>query len=40
MEIPAEDLDSDNSMETLLVKLDWVFLKEEKDRAWGTFPFW
>ncbi len=31
MEIPAEDLDSDNGMATLMAKLDDVFLKEEKD---------
>lgn len=33
MEIPAEDLDSDNCMATLMAKLDDVFLKEEKDHA-------
>ena len=37
MEIPAEDLDSENGMETLLAKLDSVFLKEEKDRAYEAY---
>lgn len=30
MEIPAEDLSSENDMTALLTKLDSVFLKEEK----------
>lgn len=30
MEIPAEDLDSENDMTALLTKLDSVFLREEK----------
>lgn len=34
MAIPAEDLDSDDSMVILLAKLDEVFLKEEKGRAY------
>lgn len=29
MEIPAEDLDSDNGMATLMAKLDGVFIKEK-----------
>lgn len=37
LEIPAEQLDSDNGMTTLLAKLDSVFLKEEKDRAYEAY---
>lgn len=37
MEIPVEQLDSDNGMTTLLAKLDSVFLKEEKDRAYKAY---
>lgn len=37
MAIPAEQLDSDNGMTTLLAKLDSVFLKEEKDRAYEAY---
>ncbi|KAL3048787.1 hypothetical protein OYC64_008293 [Pagothenia borchgrevinki] len=37
MEIPAEDLDSDDGMAKLLAKLDEVFLKEEKDRAYEAY---
>ncbi len=39
MEIPAEDLDSDNGMATLMTKLDDVFLKEEKDRAYEACSY-
>lgn len=39
MEIPAEDLDSDNGMATLMAKLDDVFLKEEKDRAYEAYSY-
>ncbi len=39
MEIPAEDLDSDNGMATLMTKLDDVFLKEEKDRAYEAYYY-
>ena len=38
MEIPATDLDSDTGMDTLLEKLDSVFLKEEKYRAYERIP--
>ncbi len=34
MEIPAGGLDSNDGVATLLVELDEVFLKEEKDRAY------
>lgn len=37
MEIPAENLDSEDGMAVLLAKLDGVFLKEEKDRAYETY---
>ena len=37
IEIPATDLDSDTGMETLLAKLDSVFLKEEKGRAYEAY---
>lgn len=37
MEIPAEQLDRDDGMATLLTKLDGVFLKEEKDRAYEAY---
>ncbi len=39
MEIPAEDLDSDNGMATLMTKLDYVFLKEEKDCAYEAYSY-
>lgn len=38
-EIPAEDLDSDDGMATLLAKLDKVFLKEEKDHAYEAYSY-
>ncbi len=34
MEIAVDDLNKDNGMDTLLVKLDSLFLKEEKDPAY------
>ena len=37
MEIPADDLDKDNGMDTLLEKLDGVFQLEEKDRAYEAY---
>ncbi|XP_039900576.1 uncharacterized protein LOC120741662 [Simochromis diagramma] len=37
MEIPAEDLDKDDGMEILLAKLDAVFQREEKDRAYEAY---
>ena len=37
MEIPADDLDKDNGMDTLLAKLDGVFQLEEKDRAYEAY---
>lgn len=37
MEIPADDLDKDTGMVTLLAKLDSVFQLEEKDRACEAF---
>lgn len=39
MEISAEDLDSDTGMTTLMAKLDDVFLKEEKDRAYEAYSY-
>ena len=39
MEIPADDLDSDDGMATLFTKLDEVFLKEEKDRAYEAYCY-
>lgn len=37
MEIPADDLNKDTSMDTLLAKLDSLFLKGEKDRAYDAY---
>lgn len=37
LEIPANDLNKDDGMETLLAKLDAVFLREEKDRAYEAY---
>lgn len=37
LEIPANDLNEDDGMETLLAKLDEVFLREEKDRAYEAY---
>ncbi|XP_061906336.1 uncharacterized protein LOC133659674 [Entelurus aequoreus] len=37
MEIPADDLDKDTGMATLLAKLDGVFQQEEKDRAYEAY---
>ena len=37
MEIPADQLDSDDGMKTLLDKLDGVFQREEKDRAYEAY---
>jgi len=37
LEIPAVDLNKDDGMETLLAKLDAVFLREEKDRAYEVY---
>ncbi len=37
MEIPADDLNKDTSMDTLQAKLDNLFLKEEKDRAYDAY---
>lgn len=37
MEIPVDDLNKDTGMNTLLAKLDNLFLKEEKDRAYDTY---
>lgn len=37
LEIPAADLNKDDGMETLLAKLDAVFLREEKDRAYEAY---
>lgn len=39
MEIPAEDLDRDKGMATLMAKLDGMFLKEEKDRAYEAYSY-
>lgn len=39
MGIPAEELDSEDGMKTLLAKLDDVFLKEEKDRAYEAYSY-
>ncbi len=39
MEIPAEYLDNDNGMATLMTKLDDVFLKEEKDCAYEAYSY-
>lgn len=38
-EIPAEDLDSDRGLTTLITKLDAVFLKEEKDCSYEAYSF-
>lgn len=37
MEISADQLDQDDGMETLLAKLDGVFLREEKDRTYEAY---
>ena len=37
LEIPADDLNDDDGMKTLLEALDSVFLKEEKDRAYDAY---
>uniref|UniRef100_A0AAV2MPS7 Integrase catalytic domain-containing protein n=1 Tax=Knipowitschia caucasica TaxID=637954 RepID=A0AAV2MPS7_KNICA len=37
LEISAVDLNKDDGMETLLAKLDAVFLREEKDRAYEAY---
>lgn len=37
LEISAGDLHKDEGMETLLAKLDAVFLREEKDRAYEAY---
>lgn len=39
MEIPALDLNNNNGMDTLLAKLDGMFLKEERDRAYDAYSF-
>lgn len=37
MEIPVDDLNKDSGMDTLLRKLDEMFLKEEKDRIYEAY---
>ena len=37
LEIPADDLDKDNGMTTLIQELDNLFTREEKDRAYEAF---
>ncbi|KAL2093504.1 hypothetical protein ACEWY4_010816 [Coilia grayii] len=37
MEIPVDDLNKDTGMNTLLEKLDGLFLKEEKDRTYDAY---
>lgn len=39
LEISVQDLNTDNGMETLLAKLDEVFLREEKDRAYEAYSY-
>ena len=37
LEIPADELDKDNGMTTLIQELDKVFMREEKDRAYEAY---
>ena len=37
LEIPADDLDKDNGMTTLIQELDNLFMREEKDQAYEAY---